>query len=86
MATVEELLKAYGLSANELEKPRSPAQAFNKMYRERRLAAQSKGEVIVSYNEALLNLIKAITEARRHGEVADINQFWDKVFKRQKKA
>lgn len=54
---------------------------FNRMYRERRLAAQARGEPFPSYQQATKQLGEAMAQAREHGDVAGINEFWDYVFR-----
>lgn len=56
---------------------------FNRMYRERRLAAAANGLPFPSYRQAFHQLGEAMAAARVAGEVADVNAFWDCVFRPQ---
>lgn len=57
------------------------ASDFNRMYRERRLAAQRAGRPFPYFAQARVQLAEAIEIARARGEVAGINEFWDYVFR-----
>lgn len=52
---------------------------FNRMYRERRLAALRAGRRFPDYAQAKAQLIAAIESVRTSGEVG-VNEFWDYVF------
>jgi tellurite resistance protein len=53
---------------------------FNRMYKERRLAALKAGRHFPPYEQARDQLQAAIRVAEREGEI-DLIEFWDHVFR-----
>jgi hypothetical protein len=56
------------------------AVTFNKLYRQKRLAAQLEGKPFPNYRQACEKLDAAVTTAHQLGEVADVETFWREVF------